>query len=327
MDMTLKAEDLRKWVPSWISNRAGDPLVEWCFAGDTRFTGPFFDDTVGFLMQKPFNRLFRHRTPIEFLREVATDVGIIPPTGFIFHMSRCGSTLVSQMLAASGRNIVMSEPPPVDSILRANIFNPSLTDDQRKDWFRWIVAALGRKRSDQEERFFIKFDSWSALEIDLVLATFPGTPWVFLYRDPVEVMVSQMKRRGAQMIPGALDMPLPGLEFHEAINMAPEEYCARVIEKICASALQHAGGPNGLFVNYSRLPEAVTSSIARHFSLDLSSGELDLMAKASGHNAKNPSLSFSPDSEEKRKTASPAVLKAVDNWLAAVFEQMEAASA
>lgn len=325
--MTPKAGDVRKWVPAWITDRGADPRVEWCYAGDTRFTSPFFDDTIGILMRKPFNLLFRHQTPMEFLSEVANDGDIVPPTGFIFHMSRCGSTLVSQMLAASERNIVLSEPPPIDSILRANIFNPSITDDQRIDWLRWIVAAFGRKRASTEQRLFIKFDSWSALEIDLVLAAFPDVPWIFLYRDPVEVMVSQMKRRGAQMIPGALDMPLPGLEYHQIINMAPEEYCAVVLEKFCTVALRHAGHPNALFVNYSKLPGAAGSSIARHFLLDLSSEELELMTKASGFNAKNPSLSFSSDSKEKHNAASDAIRAAVGNRLAAIHVQMETASA
>lgn len=325
--MTLTGEDLKEWIPAWVTNRQNDPQLEWCRAGDTRFTEPFFEDTIGDLMRKPFNLVFRHQTPLEILGEIVDVSAAVAPTGFIFHMSRCGSTLVSQMLASSERNIVMSEPTPVDSILRANIFNPSITDEQRKNWLRWIMAALGRKRSGKEERLFIKFDSWSSLDIDLILEVFPDTPWIFLYRDPLEVIVSQMKRRGAQMIPGALDMPLPGLDFHEVFNIPPEEYCARVIENICAAALKRAGDPNAMFLNYSQLPGAVGSSIARHFSLDLSDDERELISSASGRNAKNPSLSFSPDVKDKQGSVTYAIRQAVDKHLANIYAQLEAASA
>lgn len=39
----------------------------------------------------------------------------LEPTGFIFHMSRCGSTLTANLLGASPYNLVYSESkPPVD---------------------------------------------------------------------------------------------------------------------------------------------------------------------------------------------------------------------
>ena len=48
----------------------------------------------------------------------------LPPSGFIFHMSRCGSTLAARMLAASPRNIVLSEADPIDYVLRAPCATP-----------------------------------------------------------------------------------------------------------------------------------------------------------------------------------------------------------
>src|SRR6266542_3419017 len=82
----------------------------------------------------------------------------LSPSGFIFHMSRCGSTLISQMLAALPQNIVISEAGPIDSLLRTNFHDPSFADDRRPIWFAWVVSALGQRRSGQEQHFFIKFN-------------------------------------------------------------------------------------------------------------------------------------------------------------------------
>jgi hypothetical protein len=52
-----------------------------------------------------------------------------------------------------------------------------------------MVAALGQARAG-ETRLFLKLDCWHMRDLPLFRRAFPNTPWVFLYRDPVEVLVS-----------------------------------------------------------------------------------------------------------------------------------------
>ncbi|HEY0426267.1 MAG TPA: hypothetical protein VGC76_00545 [Pyrinomonadaceae bacterium] len=319
MDITEKFQD---WTPVrvyWHENR---PFVDWCYMGATRFTQPFFDNTVEWQMTQPFNLLFRHQTPLEVLGELNERNPGLEPTGFVFHMSRCGSTLVAQMLASPARNIVMSEPPPVDSILRANTKNDLVTDEQRARWLKWIVGALGQRRRD-EKYYFIKFDSWNTIDLDLIRRAFPQTPWIFLYRNPVEVLVSQMRERGAQMIPGAIGQILPGLDFMETLQMPPEEYCARVLARFCQSAINGAASENARFVNYNQLPEAVTAEMLEHFRVDYSPEDIECIETAAQFNSKTPWLTFAPDSEAKRKQASEAVLQAAEKWLVPLYDELE----
>jgi len=173
MDLSEKLYD---WMPVRVYPDDGGYFVDWCWMGDARFIEPFFDLTIEKRMRLPFNLAFRHRTPVETLKEV--DRGL-DPTGFIFHMSRCGSTLVSQMLAAVGSNIVISEAPPIDNVIRSAVGR-----DKRIEMLRDLVGAYARPRNG-ERHFFIKFDSWSTLDLDLVEEAFPNVPWVFLYREPV----------------------------------------------------------------------------------------------------------------------------------------------
>ncbi len=72
-----------------------------------------------------------------------------------------------------------------------------------------------------------------SLILPLIREAFPGTPWIFLYRDPLEVLVSQARLRGRTMSPGLLTPRFLGLDLATAMRMAPDEYCARFLARIC----------------------------------------------------------------------------------------------
>ncbi len=322
MDMKNRFEKFRNWVPIRVYWREQQPLVDWCYMGNERFTKPFFDNTIELRLCEPFNLLFRHQTSMEFLGEIQEQNPGLEPNGFIFHMSRCGSTLVAQMLSALAQNIVISEPPQVDSILRQSRKNPAITDEQRIDWLKWMVSTLGQKRAG-EKYYFIKFDSWSMIDLDLIRRAFPEVPWIFLYRNPVEVLVSQMRERGSQMIPGTIGQILPGVDFMESLKMPAEEYCARVLARFCENAIGGAKNGEALLINYNQLPEAVTSAMIEHFQIDYSPEDIENMKNPARFNAKTPALSFAPDSETKRKQASAEVVKAAEKWINPLYEQLE----
>ena len=194
----IRAQQLDGWVPMRVFWQEGRPLVDWCYLGTRRFAEPFFEDTIGAAMRLPFNLVFRQQTPIEVLAEWQALRPGVAPTGFIFHMSRCGSTLIAQMLAALARNVVLSEAVPIDGVVRAHFRSPEATEARRRAWLRGMVSALGQRRRGDETGLFIKFDSWHSLDLPLIRQAFPDVPWLFVYRNPVEVLVSQMKRRGAR---------------------------------------------------------------------------------------------------------------------------------
>src|SRR5262249_22714547 len=93
------------WLPAAVHLRDSKPIVEWTYFGSRQPTEPFFSDSLGICRRTPFARLFEHHTPLELSSDGAA------PSGFIFHMSRCGSTLIAQMLAALPRAVVISEAP------------------------------------------------------------------------------------------------------------------------------------------------------------------------------------------------------------------------
>ena len=192
-------------------------------------------------------------------------------------MSRCGSTLVSQMLAAIPGTIAVSEPPPVDAVVRMTGMAPQPPEWQVRA-LRAMVAALGRNRSGDARRYFIKTDAWHILALPLFRAAFPSVPWVFLYRDPIEVIVSQMRMSGMMAVPNELSPEMFGIDMADAIPSP--DYCSRVMAALCAAAVEGYAAGGGILVNYSELPDAVSGRLLDHFGIEPGADDLAAMTEA-----------------------------------------------
>ena len=319
MDLAVLPQ-LDGWLPIRVAWNHTPPLVDWCHVGTRRFSEPFFDQTIETCLRHPFNLLFRHQTPLEGLAEWQTLRPGLPPSGFIFHMSRCGSTLVAQMLAALPQNIVISEAPPIDAVLRPQL--RGATEEQRIAWLRGILSAFGQRRNGDEKQFFVKFDSWHTFDLPLVRRAFPEVPWIFLYRDPLEVMASQMKQRAIHMVPGLVE--LAGLDLTAAAQMPAEEFCARALSSICAAALDQLRTGSGRAVNYTELPDAVCTSLSNYFHLDCSAADFDQMRNVTQFDAKNPSLFFAASSVDKDDALTPLVRETSAHWIEPIYAELEA---
>lgn len=316
--MDLTANNLKDWVPVRMYQNDKGFFVDWAFLDKDRFIQPFFDDTIELRFRRPFSLLFRHQTPIEFLGELYGSSKGIVPSGIIFHVSRCGSTLITQMLAALAKNIVISEASVFDKIVRA-----IAPDETKIMWLRWMANALSQKRFSDEENFFIKFDSWGVLDLRLIERAFPDVPWIFVYRDPVEVIASNMNQPGAQMIPGAIAKIFPGLGLLEILQFSTEERFARTIAAFCGAAIENADSPLAKFINYTQLPEAVGSEICEHFGVTFNDEEKMAMRASSRFNAKIPTQEFSPDSERKRKEANAEVVRLAEKHVLPLYRELE----
>jgi hypothetical protein len=243
----------------------------------------------------------------------AAIAGSASPAGFIFHMSRCGSTLVAQMLAGLESTLVISEAGPIDAILRAG----------GGDRLRWIVSALGQRRRAAQTHLVVKLDAWAILQLPMIRSAFPHTPCVFIHRDPVEVIVSHLGHRGYHVIPGMLPPEWLGLSADEAQSLSAERYCAAVLASLCAAAVAGAGDGRLTPVRYESLPQAVTDTIAPLFGLDVGAADRATLSAVADRDAKNPVLPFAADVDDKQRRASAAVRAAVQERVAPVYEALE----
>jgi hypothetical protein len=315
--------DLQEWAPCRLHHREDRLFVEWCHLGSRRFLEPFFGETIERCLEHPANQPARPQTPIEELATLQTQRPGLAPNGFIFHMSRCGSTLLAQMLAALPQNVVLSEAEPIDAVLSAHRLEPSLPRELQIEWLRGIVSAVGQQRHPQERHLFVKMDSWHTAYLPLIHEAFPEVPWIFLYRDPVEVMVSHRRHPGRQMVPGAAGATLLGVTAIDACLMAPEEYCARVLAAICRQALDACGPSRCLLLNYLQLPDAGYQLLPAHFGVDYSCADLEAMRQVASLDAKRPRLRFSDDTAAKQSEATDEQRGHVERWVGPLYRQLE----
>ena len=319
----MSAASFDGWSPVRVFRDPDDGwTVEWCCLREERFSDPFFAQTIDRALWRPFNQAFRRRTRLEALGEALGGANVRRPAGLIFHMSRCGSTLVAQMLAALPGSVVVSEAEPVDDVLGAHRRDPAVADEWRAERLRWIVTALGNSVSGDPRRFVLKMDSWHVLDLPVIRRAFPGVPSIMVYRDPVEVLVSHERTPGWMMVPIHAEKLL-SLTVDEAVTLPHEDYRARILERFLGAMLRD-DDPACRLVNYAELPSAAMESIPLWFGIDLGSHDRRMMSGAARRDAKEPYQQHTPDSAEKQRRAGAAIRTAAAVRLLPLYQALEA---
>lgn len=288
-------DDVADWTPWRISPGPEGPVVEWCHTAGLAFDDPFLTQTLQRAVRHPFRRLFPARTA---LGSIAVDAGrapALPIAGVVLHMSRCGSTLVAQVLDALPRLLVISEPPVVDVALRLARAATPLPDGSVAGaaHVRGVVDALARPRHPDQVACVLKLDAWAVVDLPLLRRALPGVPWVFCHRDGAAVLASQRRLRGPHVLPGGLDGPWGGWDPGIEAGVDLDEHAARILAALVAAAVEHRG-PDGVLVDHADLPGAVADVIAPHFGLELGPTDREAMAVAGRRDAKNPAIDHAP---------------------------------
>ena len=307
------------WRPGAVWVADGGYAVDWVHLGGRRADGGFYYDEVQRALGRPFNRLFGFRSP---LADLARDPpsGAPSPSGLVFHMTHCGSTLVSRMLAAGAARLALGEPQPLDFVLRI-CAGGGVDAATQLALLRGMASALGEPRRG-ETQLFLKLDAWHIGLLPLLRRAFPRARWVFLYRAPLEVMAPLLLETTG-LDPGRFPIEALGLQ-PDAASLPEADYLAAALAVICELAL--AGlADGGLLVNYSELPGAVATRILPHFGVTPTAADAEAMARAARDNAKAPGVRFAPDSEAKQAAATPAARAAVAGRLEDAYARLEAA--
>ena len=299
--MKSAAERLVGWTPFRAAVVSRALQVDWCHLDRHRMVEPFFYETVLRAMREPFNLVFQQRTGAEPLAELPPG---LPVAGFVFHMSRCGSTLVAQALAALESSIVVSEAAPLRSVLRAAAAGRADVDEAAT-WLQTLVNAYAQPRFPCETRLVVKFMAADVLDIALVRRAFPDVPWIFLTRDSLEVLASLDAGAGIDTVPGTIPPEALGLD-PDAIMSLPRDACrCHVLAAFGRTALTTLGSGGGLVLDYDDLPDALWTRIPEHFGFRPDPAAVELMRSVAQRHAKNPGRPFVPDGDAKRAAAAP----------------------
>ncbi|RZJ86641.1 MAG: hypothetical protein EOO20_17870 [Chryseobacterium sp.] len=277
---------LKNWIPYHIGFEAENWHVDWLDLGNHHIKEPFFDETISLCRAKMLNRSrFSSRSNLVFLTEVADRVSGMEPTAFIFHVSRCGSTLLSQTLSLDQDHIVIAEAPVFDHVLRMREKDSGLSEEEIKVYFFALIKLMGQSRSGREKNYFIKLDSWHLHFYPMLRAWFPQTPFYFLSREPGAVLASHHKKRGIHSIPGYIVPALFNMELTPLHFENFDFYTAEVLVGYydALKAYQALNFPHNYFYDYSwgmkAMPAHFFKSIGQQFAHQEMMGRINFHSK------------------------------------------------
>jgi hypothetical protein len=278
--------DLRTWTPVHVAIRSGPPTILWARL-DSPPHDPFFELDAERAMRRPFNALFARRTPLDVLDALGDEPAAHPPTGFVFHQSRAGSTLIARMLMQLAASVVFSEAQPLDALLHLRRHVPDAVPPRR---LRALLSALARPHG-ASGHVFVKWHAWHALELPFLRSAFPDVPWVFAFREPRALLESQARGAGTEVMPGTVDPRLLGIT--DPAELTSDDYGSRFLAAVAEAALRESTDA-GAFVDYATLPDAVLTQVLPRFGIVPTAAETEAMHAVTARDAKQPGLAFVP---------------------------------
>nr|AGC72026.1 hypothetical protein [uncultured bacterium A1Q1_fos_500] len=319
MEASISA--LEGWLPIAVDAGTGEetspPTVWWRHMGKTRLKGAFFQDDLA--LQAHHERRVC-QTPLHQLPLQLVD-GISTPSVFIFHVSRCGSTLLTQMLNQMQTAIVCSEPPVLDSFFRLHHHAPLRSGGAAS--LRALVTALGQRRVGDERHLVIKLDAWHLPWATWLHALYPHTPFVLLYREPEAILASHRRQRGLHMVPDLIDLPRLPLITHDLSAGDLDGYGQRVLDALFqAAAALVPQLPSMHLLHLKQLPHAI-DTLLPHWGLKPTPTEHEAMHTRGNFHSKHGHQVFTGDPAPTVLASSIHTKKMDDSPAVHAYHQLE----
>ncbi len=267
-----------------------------------------------------------------------TDVRPMGPTGFVFHESRVGSTLVANSLTAMNpsANRVYSESNPINTALKSD--NPQLLRD--------VVYLMGRTNRPEEEHMFFKVSSIGTKRISIMREAFPETPWIFVYREPVQTMMSHLDPAKVSVSKNGRIQAVctrarhgPPQDLHDLVEqqgrhideLSDQEFCAAHLASLCESALGELKKFNhhGRAVEYDGLIDQLLDNIIpNHFGVTVDEEARQRVLEVSKTYSKAKTKTrggkdWVEDSEKKEAHSTPEIRSASELFLSKSYSELK----
>ena len=325
----INPQALRLWVPVDALIAGDQPAIEWMELRGVEFKEPFFNETLA----KMDSNAKRSRviTNIHTLLQFESICEGLSPAGFIFHCSRCGSTLVANACRALKGSLVIAEAPAIDKLI-SRFFTDAPPGSARELLYllllRASVSALGQRLTGDESRYFVKLACTSTLQVERIRRVWPDVPFVFLYRDPVEVIISNLKSTPEWMQPESnrsAAAAIVGVTEDQLASLTAEEYCARSLGRFF-SAVDANFDTQIKLVNYAQLGRDSLIEIVKFFGIEPTQNEIDEIQKVSRLYSKDLTHTklFEEDSSLKRFAASQDAFRVAETWAQSAYSRLNA---
>ena len=323
------APNLKGYFPVRVTTVKGKPFVKFAKLPKQVFDDPFMgiDPIVQFgeVNNYPSQAFWFDDISSQILREPH-----LPIKGFIFHLSRCGSTLVAQMLKAFKTCQVVNEPSGiVQFLIRSTLFPEERQLNLKR--FKAYITAYAQALGAEKKGLYIKMQEFPLLHMEFIAEAFPKVPWIFLYREPSEIMASWWIKNDVPFLIRQQHGPrsnyvakLLGFEVDAVQQFSKEEYSALILGRLMDEALKYLKNPHGIALDYQTLPRGFFPAILPHFGFKYSGREaqdaLEVARYYSKH--KKPKV-FVSDRKEKLASITEAMKLAIDQWARPQYELLQ----
>jgi len=311
-----------EWIPVKLNLNSNN--IQWIHIGKRQLTEPFLHQTIEQIKKRQPDTRIR-TTSFQALEAVSET---IPPSGFIFHISRCGSTLLSNAIKAISGTIVISEPQPISEALlllsNSSMQGNSSLVQREHNLIRSLVGVYGRPRLDDDKALVIKFSSWNILHIATIRKLWPQVPCVIVVRQPIEVAVSCLEQLSGWMRwkkqPDTIKL-LFGWDKDNLSNLSDSEFCSKVITEFlkCASSVMTT---NCQLIDYKDLTRDRIVEIIRSFAIEIMPEDTRRIEESLTVYSKDPNREylFTNDSDIKQNKATDTLRSDIRQWAQPVFD-------
>lgn len=213
----------RFWRPAGYKIEQGE--INWRLITAPLPFSPFYDDRMLLSTSRStLATLLKPRIRFDYLQAYQSKAEQpVLPKGFIFHLSRCGSTLLSNAMEATGHFSVISEASYLTNLL----LDQHRSEQDKIDILRVLLPC--------HPNALVKFNAWDVDFLPLIHKAFPSTPMVFLVREPRAILASHQRQSGIHMVQGN--------PVANHIGVAPEtsfpDYQASVLIWLMESMVTH----------------------------------------------------------------------------------------
>lgn len=290
----------------------------WIKNDQANFSEPFFNETISRLRSAKLNqRRYKSVAHINMLPEWVKTGPAKKPSAVIFHVSRCGSTLFSQLLALQQQYMVLSEVPFFDELLRLRFKDAAVSKEQTSGLFDAALQLYINSSDNVPSHVFIKTDSWHLHFYEQLRMLYPEVPFILLYRNPLEVLRSQQRRRGMQAVPGIIEPAIFGLNLSQVAALDLDEYMAHVLHSYFEQMIAIAGkDPYSLLINYQEGALAGMKKIVSATGIPFDNNYETAIEERAGYHAKYPEQVFA---EKQTTEEAPGFLQPVMQ----LYDQLE----
>ncbi len=219
----------------------------------------------------------------------ASDVSLISNNiaGIILHVSRCGSTLLCNMLDTLDKCFVVRESPIINELL----FDDRLSCSQKKHLLDHILFFYAYYAKMLGRRCVIKLTSYCVFQLPFIIEHFPSVPRLFLHRHPVKVLGSIVKAPPGWV---TTDVLVGKVEINELLNNKEIVVrAAAILSQLLTEAL--AQQKYLVVMSYDDLLKGIGLSVAELFKFEVNETNSARMGKCLTYNAKTKKPFYLPD--------------------------------